>query len=465
MVKEYEQTKPSGTYQIHEQIDVQDEKGNWLNGEVIETSGPNLKIQFTGYSHKFDTWIIDSSPRILKQWQHGSNHLINNRIDVLDTYNMWKEARVIDLNDTQVKIHYKGYAEKYDEWLHKTSPRIKEIGSKSNAYGIGRLDPSNTYRHSKKEAVAEATKFELLTNREQRFCQLLSLKGMSIVPVDGDGNCLFRSVSHQLYANESFHQVIRETTMRYISLEKEYFSQFIIGGLEKIDEYIEQMSKNGAWGDDIEIQAMSEIYDKAFNVFVYSNTPIRTFHEDNISEGKQVIRLAYHGGCHYNSIIETGKHEAALKSSPGLYENDLLQRAPTEEFKASLFRYRQEFEEIMQLSIEEALRLSLESLDGVNNEEDLEMRQALEMSMKVQESHEMGRSEEDMLRHVMELSQVEDESELLRQALEVSKGEEVPESVLFVMNSGFTLEQAMEAWHLVGDNPDQMIEYIFSCIL
>lgn len=457
MVKEYEQTKPSGTYQMHEQVDVQDEKDQWLNGEIIEISGENLKIQFTGYSHKFDTWIVDTSPRILKQWRHGLDFAVNNRVDVIDTYNMWKEARVIDKNDTQIKIHYKGYAEKYDEWIHKSSPRIKEIGSKSNAYGIGRVDPSNTYRHGKKEAVAEAKKFELITDREQRFCHLLSVKGLNIVPVDGDGNCLFRSVSHQLYADESFHQIIRETTMRYINLEREYFSQFIIGGNEKIDEYILQMSKNGAWGDDIEIQAMSEIYNKAFNIFVYSNAPIRTFHEDN-GEGKP-IRLAYHGGCHYNSIIETDKHELIIKSVPGEFENNFLQVAQSEEFKASLFRYRQEFEQIMQLDIEEAVRLSLEPLDN----EDSILRQALEMSMKVQESQEMGRSEEDMLRHVMELSQ--DENDLLQHALEISKSDAVPESVVYVMNSGFTLEQAMEAWHIVGDNPNQMIDYIFSCIL
>lgn len=457
MVNEYEQAKPSGKYQMHEQVDILDEKDQWLNGEIIEISGNQLKIRFSGYASKFDTWIVEDSPRLLKQWRFGSDFQINNRIDIIDTYNMWKEARVIDKNDTQIKIHYKGYADKYDEWIHKSSPRIAEIGSKSNSYGIGRIDPSNNYRHAKKEAVAEADKFELVTDRERRFCQLLMVKSLKIVPVDGDGNCLFRSVSHQIYTDESFHQIIRETAMRYISLEREYFSQFIIGGLDKIDEYIYEKSKNGSWGDDIEIQAMSEIYNRSFNIFVYSNTPIRTFHEDH-GQGRP-IRLAYHGGCHYNSIIEVDKHEKLINSVPGEYENHILQIAQSEEFKLSLLRYRQEFEQIMQSDIEEALRLSLETLDS----DDLMLRQAIEMSIKTEENYEIVMNEDDLMRHAIEMSQ--DENDLLQQALEISKSDAVPDAVIFVMNSGFTLEQAMEAWHLVGDNPERMMEYIFSCIL
>lgn len=42
--------------------------------------------------------------------------------------------------------------------------------------------------------------------------------------------------------------------MDYISYEKGFFQDYIA---EDIDEYIERKRKDGEWGDDVEIQALS----------------------------------------------------------------------------------------------------------------------------------------------------------------------------------------------------------------
>ena len=47
----------------------------------------------------------------------------------------------------------------------------------------------------------------------------------------------------------------------------------------------------------------------------------------------------------------------------------------------------------------------------------------------------------------------------------VSYGLQGVAAVIDVVNSGFTMEQAMEAWHIVGDDTNLMIEYIFNNIL
>ena len=452
MVKEYEQASASGRFLLHEQVDVKDEKGTWMNAEVLEVAAGKVKVRFSGYSHKFDTWIEENSPDVLHQWRPNQEFQVNNRLDVLDTHGQWREARVIDLNTGQIHITYRGYAAKYNEWLHKTSNRIQVIGGKSGAHGSGKLDPSNNYRYSKQEPKSEGEKFLLETDREKRFAQLLQLNSMKIVPMNGDGNCLFRSVSHQLYGDESFHMLIREASMRYISLEREYFCQFMIGGAEKFDEYLAQMSRSGAWGDDIEIQAMSEIYNKPFNIFAYSSLPIRTFHEDH-GQGR-AIRLAYHGQCHYNSVVDVQGQGRMIDSSPGEFEQHVLEQATRELFRAGLARHRQRFEENLHMDIEEALRSSLAAFEG----EDVMLRQAIEVSKKDNEDLELNLSEQQMIEQALHLSQNEDE--LVKHALEISKKDAVPEAVIYVMNSGFTFEQAMTAWHMCGDNPNSMIEYI-----
>ena len=69
--------------------------------------------------------------------------------------------------------------------------------------------------------------------------------------------------------------------MDYISYEKGFFQDYIA---EDIDEYIERKRKDGEWGDDVEIQALSEIYSRPIEVYVFDDRPIRTFHEDNQQE-------------------------------------------------------------------------------------------------------------------------------------------------------------------------------------
>ena len=68
--------------------------------------------------------------------------------------------------------------------------------------------------------------------------------------------------------------------MDYILSEKEYFKDFIIGGNDSsVEAYVNRKRMNAVWGDDVEIQAMSEIYNRPIEIYAYSAEPMRTFHE------------------------------------------------------------------------------------------------------------------------------------------------------------------------------------------
>jgi OTU domain-containing protein 5 len=92
----------------------------------------------------------------------------------------------------------------------------------------------------------------------------------------GDGNCLFRSISDQLYGDEKYYDDIRKLCMDYIEHEKIFFQDYVAGDIE---EYIEKKRRDGEWGDDIEIQAISEIYARPIEIYAFESKPIRTFHE------------------------------------------------------------------------------------------------------------------------------------------------------------------------------------------
>jgi OTU domain-containing protein 5 len=90
--------------------------------------------------------------------------------------------------------------------------------------------------------------------------------------------------------------------MKYILANKAFFQAFIAG--ESAEEYCVRKSKDRVWGDDVELQALSEIYDRAIEIYAYQTESMRTFHEQE--KARKPIRLSYHGSSHYNSVVKLG---------------------------------------------------------------------------------------------------------------------------------------------------------------
>ena len=85
-------------------MDCLDEIDDWRNGEIVAIQAEKVKVHFTGFSSNYDLWIEKGSERLLKQWTHGKELKLNNRIDVLDSVPeaskskrkpKWGKARVI----------------------------------------------------------------------------------------------------------------------------------------------------------------------------------------------------------------------------------------------------------------------------------------------------------------------------------------------------------------------------------
>lgn len=53
-------------------------------------------------------------------------YTLNERVDCLDTFQKWCDAKIIDADSTQVKVTYTGFSPKYDEWLPQNSERLQK---------------------------------------------------------------------------------------------------------------------------------------------------------------------------------------------------------------------------------------------------------------------------------------------------------------------------------------------------
>lgn len=152
------------------------------------------------------------------------------------------------------------------------------------------------------DAVATLAEWQ---DRDQRFVKALGeVRGFDINEIAEDGACLFRSISLQLYGDQEMHEVIRQQTMDYIYKNREYFAQFVT---EDIDSYVMRKRNNHVHGNHIEIQAISELYNRPVELYCYQTEPINIFNSDQLKNGYEPLRLSYQRGSHYNAVLNPYK--------------------------------------------------------------------------------------------------------------------------------------------------------------
>jgi OTU domain-containing protein 5 len=463
-------------WEIGENIDCLDTVNHWLNAEIIGIRKNAVRVHFNGWAPKFDEWIDNHSDRLLKQWQRGMEFSLHHRLDIVDERHEWLEARIVDIRPQQILIHYYGFSKKFDEWIMKSSDRIAEVGSHSKAYGAAKFREANM-----KSAHMRKNMKQYID--EDSFQKKLVTKGLLIKQVGGDGNCLFRSFSDQLYGNEDWHREIREICMEYITIERDFFKNFVVGGDFKFDEYVEKKRQDSCWGDDVEIQALSEMYNRAIEIYAYSSDPMRTFHESG-SNTNEPIRLSYHGKSHYNSIKKLGKENEGMVGMPfGQIEDITLRNAKLraekrkeqqqnnvimisnnqdEMLNAIIGKSREEFENNGKRDMEAALEesLALYEQEVITNVHDDELESVIKMSLDKKE-------DDELLNMIITESKMEEErqnenilKQVLNESQKISDDPMMNPTIQEVVSLGFPLDLVVIAYSMFGDDPNSIVNFI-----
>ena len=99
---------------------------------------------------------------------------------------------MLDVDETRVKVHFRRWSDKFDEWIDKNGPRIRPYGRTKNIKKRGLMfackeeTPNVVSVH--RRTITEST------DRFARYITALSNRGLGVVKMIGDGNCLFRFV-------------------------------------------------------------------------------------------------------------------------------------------------------------------------------------------------------------------------------------------------------------------------------
>ena len=163
-----------------------------------------------------------------------------------------------------------------------------------------------------------------------------------IVEMEADGNCLFRSISHQL--NRDYgerHDEVRSEICDFLDANEEEFSIFLLldddeEDVREFNSYVAEMREHGTWGGDVEIVCAARYYKR--NVTIFSASGAYNIScgckGDEATSGPDFL-LSYHENSHYNSVhdedISNSLHEESRRSldeEKGFTEDESVEDSP-----------------------------------------------------------------------------------------------------------------------------------------
>ena len=93
--------------------------------------------------------------------------------------------------------------------------------------------------------------------------RMAATRGLQLVPMLRDGNCLFRAVADRVYGDHAMHDVVRQQTLDHVAAESAHFSPYVA---EDIHTYVARKRRDGVYGNHVELQALSELYNRRVEV-------------------------------------------------------------------------------------------------------------------------------------------------------------------------------------------------------
>ncbi|KAL3781276.1 hypothetical protein ACHAWO_012109 [Cyclotella atomus] len=216
---------------------------------------------------------------------------------------------------------------------------------------------------------ATISKTDITEDELTQYAQLLRTShapSLEITPMAGDGNCLFRAISLQVYGSSDMHSTVRTQCLDFMEVEESHFKDFVA---EPYDEYIARKRMDGVHGNHAELQAASELYNRRIEVYVPPKVePMNIFQqeeakassgggEESTAAVNHPIRLLYMDGNHYDALIDPLVPTAGLGLGlpglqPGLADRLQLDQAKRESNQI----IQSNMERKMQLAIEESKR-------------------------------------------------------------------------------------------------------------
>ena len=144
---------------------------------------------------------------------------------------------------------------------NESSQEMINLKQKSPRYNLRESRISSYKKREKQysEALAEAIRLSKVEiNSQSNLNGFLAQRGLRSVDVEGDGNCFFRVIAHQLYGDSNYHNEVRARAVDQAVNNINDYSEFIEKG--DVDEFVASLSTDREWADNLAIQAVSDAF-------------------------------------------------------------------------------------------------------------------------------------------------------------------------------------------------------------
>ncbi|XP_042439498.1 OVARIAN TUMOR DOMAIN-containing deubiquitinating enzyme 6-like [Zingiber officinale] len=290
--------------------------------------------------------------------------------------------------------------------------------------------------------------------RERLFeFEIRRTKGFEVKKMLEDGNCLFRAVADQVYGDVEAYDMTRQMCVDYMEKERDHFSQFVIEGFTS---YCKRKRRDKVHGNNIEIQAFAEMYNRPIHIYSYSPEPINIFQGSYVTDVPP-IRLSYHHGNHYNSLVDPRRTTVGA----GLGFSSLRGRnINTDQVKAAI-KAQQDQQIDNALVAEGRFYSDLELTEKEIERMVMEASRAEYLAKKVKQYPSFIESSTSRAEPSSSVAKTGSSQSLLEGEDEVLLPEMMlTSSMQAVLSMGFGYMQAREAYSIFGDDVDSMICYL-----
>lgn len=129
-----------------------------------------------------------------------------------------------------------------------------------------------------------------------------------VIPIRGDGNCLFRSVSFCIYGCQDRHREIRLRVVERVVQNWHRYKDFIIGDrsygfhMHSASDYQALMSSDGEYAGHVELHCISELYPE-YTFKIHRDSCPKTIDYGRGRNVKHLLFSGYLDAGHY-SVLE-----------------------------------------------------------------------------------------------------------------------------------------------------------------
>lgn len=143
---------------------------------------------------------------------------------------------------------------------------------------------------------------------KQRLSDRISYYGLAERQVAGDGNCQFRALSDQLYRTPDRHMLVRSQVVAQLAEYPNSYSSYVPMDYNK---YLENMTRDGEWGDHVTLQAAADFYGMKISLITSFKDTCFIEIVPAQQKSQQGLYLSFWSEIHYNSIdLREGEGDA-----------------------------------------------------------------------------------------------------------------------------------------------------------